>query len=391
MCLMWLQEKSARQNFGKLPENSRARRHPDDEDFDVFCVILSLSATLCASIDFFFTIHCRVSLKMNCEMKKKIYIYEKYHRLLFSKHPAGFPVYQTSSWHLICPNETHVTEVCCWEKWREIIHSKHLYILYLRLHIFHHRLLRDRLIQLVDKNNCYKNPCIFNLLFATPAKILGFSFVPQLKFSCVPSTYLKPHGKKKGNYEMRGVCTDWERLHWGMGALRDIGKGRFPELHAWELSVGTLLLSAGFRETRLEAQIIVLKVNRLKYGTFKKWFAAIFDFKNGCSKDEIMTDVDEGLGLVSCMSPQLDHGWVSLRHTKQMGEGRETTNRSYRMRGAKRKALRKKIWNLHSNTCITLKHLAEGRRDRKSFGAETLAAWAAGGKKKEIPNCDHAV
>lgn len=32
-----------------------------------------------------------------------------------------------------------------------------------------------------------------------------------------------------------------------------------------------------------------------------------------------MTDVDEGLGLVSCMSPQLDHGWVSLRHTKQMG------------------------------------------------------------------------
>lgn len=141
---------------------------------------------------------------------------------------------------------------------------------------------------------------------------------------------------------MQGVCTDWERLHWGIGALRDIGKGRFPELHAWELSVGTLLLSAGFRETRLEAQITVLKVNRLKYGTFKKRFAAIFDFKNGCSKDEIMTDVDEGLGLVSCMSPQLDHGWVSLRHTKQMGEGRETTNRSYRMRGAKRKALRKK-------------------------------------------------
>lgn len=69
---------------------------------------------------------------------------------------------------------------------------------------------------------------------------------------------------------MQGVCTDWERLHWGMGALRDIVKGRFPELHAWELSVGTLLLSAGFRETRLEAQIIVLKVNRLKYGTFKK-------------------------------------------------------------------------------------------------------------------------
>lgn len=123
---------------------------------------------------FFFTIHCRVSLKMNCEMKKYIYLYEKYHRLLFSEHPAGFPVYQTSSWHLICPNETHVTEVCCWEKWREIIHSKHLYILYLHLHIFHHRLLRDRLIQLIDKNNCYKKPCIFNLLFATPAKILVF-------------------------------------------------------------------------------------------------------------------------------------------------------------------------------------------------------------------------
>lgn len=54
MCLMWLQEKSAKQNFWKLPENSRARRQPDDEDFDVFCVILSLAATLCASIDFFF-------------------------------------------------------------------------------------------------------------------------------------------------------------------------------------------------------------------------------------------------------------------------------------------------------------------------------------------------
>lgn len=38
-----------------------------------------------------------------------------------------------------------------------------------------------------------------------------------------------------------------------------------------------------------------------------------------------MTDVYEGLGLVSCMSSQLDHGWVSLRHTKQMGEGRATT------------------------------------------------------------------
>lgn len=42
-----------------------------------------------------------------------------------------------------------------------------------------------------------------------------------------------------------------------------------------------------------------------------------------------MIDVDEFLGLVSCMSSQLDHGWVSLRHTKQMWEGRETTNRSY--------------------------------------------------------------
>lgn len=59
---------------------------------------------------------------------EKKYIYEKYHRLLFSEHPAGFPVYQTSSSHLICPNETHITEVCCWEKGREIIHLKHLYI-----------------------------------------------------------------------------------------------------------------------------------------------------------------------------------------------------------------------------------------------------------------------
>lgn len=83
------------------------------------------------------------------------------------------------------------------------------------------------------------------------------------------------------------------------------------------------------------------------------------------------------------MSSQLDHGWVSLRHTKQMGEGRETTNRSYCMRGARRKAqknLEFKLQYLHH--VETLSRGEAGPRGLSELRSRNASSLSSRGKKK---------
>lgn len=192
---------------------------------------------------------------------------------------------------------------------------------------------------------------------------------------------------------MQGVCTDWERLHWGMSALRDIVKGRFPELRAWELSVGTLLLSAGFREARLEAQIIVLKKcesKSLKIWHFQQMICSYFWFQKWLQQRWNHDRCGWGFG-VSQLHVSAVRSWLGFPQTHKTdgGKAERLQTEATACEEPRGKRCAKEIWNLHSNTCITLKHLAEGRREhaesrQKELRSRNAGSLSSGGKKRKF-------
>lgn len=76
--------------------------------------------------------------------------------------------------------------------------------------------------------------------------------------------------------------------------------------------------------------------------------------------------------------------WLGFPQTHKTDGGRQ---RDYKQKlphaRSQGESVAQKIWNLHSNTCITLKHLAEGRRDPAEGRQSELCSRNAGSLSSE--------